>query len=140
MKLFLLVTGLFFFNNHEPSLLILDKNLKKPIQSATSFTPEQYMQSCFPVYEKDVEAIIQAADMVVKRMENVSCHAVDTITAAHTRLLLISDCETIQTFSIVLITDITEGNTAFGYTLVAKEENRRKAQQKLLDFATYLAR
>jgi hypothetical protein len=123
-----------------PPLLVLDINMKKPVHHATEFTSEQYLQRSFPVYANEAGAIIDAADQVVKLMDQEPlCHHVDTVATAHTRFLLTKSCEGGQNYSVMMLTTVDESQITFGVTLVKNETSRRKAQQKVLDMATYLA-
>jgi hypothetical protein len=140
MKLFLALACLLFSYKPNPSLLVLDKSLKKPVQAATDFTTAHYQQHRFPVYASEAEAVIAATDKVVRLMEREAvCYRVDTITSGHTSFLLMQDCDIAPNFTVMMITNIEESQTSFGFALVRNEENKRKVQQKLLDFATYLA-
>jgi hypothetical protein len=140
MKTSFVLACLLFFLQPDPPLLVLDKNLKKPIHSATAFTTAQYLQHCFPIYASEAEAIVAATDKVVKLIEKeLVCHRMDTVATAHTLFLVKQDCAPNPTYSVTVITTIEESHTSYGFKIVREEENRRKAQQKLLDFATYLA-
>jgi hypothetical protein len=140
MKILFALVCLLFSFQPDPSLLVLDKNLKKPVLSATGFTTAQYLQHCFPVYAAEAEAIIAAIDNVVKKMDKEPvCYSVDTITTGHTVFILTQDCEPVPNYSITITTTVEESQTSYGFSIVKNEENRRKAQQKLLHFATYLA-
>jgi hypothetical protein len=138
MKLIIAAVGVLLYATPDPSLLVLDKQLKKPIHATSEFTTTHYLQQFFPVYEAEVEALLQATDIAVKRMEKTVCYSVDTIATPHTTILVKTECDNVRKISVTVITRIEETNTAFGYNLVEKEENKRKAQQKLLHFATYL--
>lgn len=139
MKCLLALACLLYAYKPDPSLLVLDKDLKKPVHTANRFTATQYLQHCFPVYAAETSDIIAATDNVVKKLDDEpACHRMDTITAAHTTFLLIQDCDPTPAVSVILMTTVEESQTTFGFTVVSKEENRRKAQQKLLDFAAYL--
>lgn len=141
MKIIFALAGLLFSYKPDPSLLVLDKSLNKPVQAATGFTTAQYLQHCFPVYASEAEAIVAATDKIVKLMEKEPvCYHVDTVATAHTMFLLMKDCDGNPNYSVVMITNLEESQTSYGFTIVRKEESRRKAQQKLLDVATYLAR
>lgn len=141
MKFLTAIVSLLFLQPTDPSLLVLDKALQKPVAATNIFTPAEYQQHYFPVYASEAAAIIEAADTVVKRMERVpACFQTDTVTAGHTTFLLLQDCGMGPNYSVILITSLEESGTSFGFAIVNEEANRRKAQQKLLDFATYLAR
>jgi hypothetical protein len=142
MKCFIAVAFLLISGRPATSLLLLDINLKKPVQQVTGFTMTQYLQQRFPIYASEVEAIIDATDKVVKQMDREPhCNQMDTVATAHSMFLLTKSCEGGQNFTVtvVLVTKVEESQTSFGFKLVKNEMNKRKAQQKLLDFATYLA-
>lgn len=141
MKPLIVLACLLLSFQPDPSLLVLDKDLRKPVHESAGFSTAQYQQHCFPVYAAEREVIIEATDKLVRLMERgPGCFQADTVTAGHTMFLLREDCEIIPSFSVLMITTIEESQTSFGFTLVKEEVNRRRAQQKLLDFATYLAR
>jgi hypothetical protein len=140
MKTLLLLLLPLFSATPSTPLLLLDTTMRKPAKPAAEFSSVQYLQHHFPVYAEDVPDLVQAADKVVKEMEKEpSCHRIDTVATAHSLFLLVKDCNPVQNISVMLLTKIEETGTTYGYNLVAKEENRRKAQQKVLDFATYMA-
>ena len=138
MKVLLAVCCLLLFKWDE-SLLVLDKNFKKPVQKATAFTTEQYLQQCFPVYVADVPSIIRSADLAVKLLDKqLPCNFSDTVTSAHTTIVILTDCEEVPGISIFIYTTIKETATSYSFALVSRENNWRRAQQKLLHFATYI--
>jgi hypothetical protein len=118
---------------------VVDKNLRKPPEYTNTFTAQHYLQRGFPVYTADTEAIINATDIAVKKLEsNVSCNTIDTITVAHTTFLLETTCEGPRKIKVTLITRIEETQTSYSFKLVRHETDIRKAQRKLLDFAAYI--
>ncbi len=141
MKTLVLLLLLCATGKPSTSLLLLDTTLRKPAQPATEFSANQYLKHHFPVYAAEVEALSNAADELVKKMEREpDCHRIDTVATAHSTLLLLKDCNPLQTFSVMLLTRIEETGVTYGYNLIHQEENRRRAQQRLLDFAAYMAR
>lgn len=141
MKLLLLLLLLFASGKPTDPLLLLDTTLRKPAQPATEFSSVQYLQHHFPVYAAELQELIQAADKAVKEIASeTSCYRIDTVATAHSMFLITKDCDPYQNISVMLLTRIDETGTTYGYNLVSKEENRRRAQQKVLDFAAYLAR
>ena len=140
MKIIFALASLLLFTKPDPSFFVLDKSLKKPVQSASDFTTADYKQHSFPVYASETAAIIAATDKVVKLMDkDPVCYQFDTVTTGHTTFLLMQDCGVKHNYSVMMITNIEEHQTTFGFALVKNEDSKRKAQQKLLDFATYLA-
>ena len=140
MNILFALASLLLFSTPDPSFLVLDKSLKKPVHTASEFSTAQYKEHRFPVYAAEKAAIIAATDKLVKLMDREPvCYQFDTVVAGHTSFLLIQDCGSSHTFSVMMITQVEESQTAFGFGLVRDENNKRKAQQKLLDFATYLA-
>lgn len=140
MKILFALASLLLFSKPDPSFLVVDKNFKKPVQAASDFTTAEYKQHCFPVYASETPAIIAATDKLVRLMDREPvCYQFDTVVAGHTTFLLIQDCGLAHHYSVMMITNVEEHQTSFGFALVRDEESKRKAQQKLLDFATYLA-
>lgn len=122
-----------------PPYLVVDRNLKKPLTSASAFTTEQYLQQTFPIYQAEVDEIIEAVDVAVKAVEKSSdTETQETIQAAHTNILIRKNVGGTATIEVVLITSIDAIHSSFSFALVRQETDVRKAQRRLLDFARYL--
>jgi len=122
-----------------PPYLVVDRNLKKPLTSASAFTTEQYLQQTFPVYKAEVDEIIEAIDLAVKAVGKASdAETQETITAAHTNIIIKKNVTGTATIEVVLVTNIDAIHTSFSFALVRQETDVRKAQRRLLDFAVYL--
>lgn len=136
----LLFAALLVVCNGTPSpLMIVDKNMKKPLKPVMEYTTQDYMQRTFPIYTNDKSAIITAADKVAKWIEQTeSCHAVDSIFTPHTTFVVSTDCNGGRNVSVRLFTQIAETATTYCFTLVEFETDKRKAQERLMDFATYI--
>lgn len=120
-------------------LLIVDKNMKKPLKPATEFSTQDFMQHNFPVYTADKEAIIAAADKAAKWIAQAEgCQITDTVQTPHTFFVVATDCEEGRAVSVRLFTRVAETATIYSFDLVEHEPNRRKAQQRLMAFATYI--
>ena len=120
-------------------LIIVDKNMKKPLKAATAYTTEDYMQRTFPIYMADKEAIIAAADKAAKWIEQTeSCYTIDTIQTAHTLFRVATDCKGGLNVTVTLFTEVNETATSYSFRLVENETDKRKAQERLMDFATYI--
>ena len=139
MKMILLLASLLIWDKPTAPLLLVDTELKKPAKQVDTFTTEQYLQRGFPVYASDVDALIDAADKVVRQIETApECYRIDTIPTAHSVFYLVRDCDQGRHITVSLVTTVEESGTSYGFTIVKREMDRRKAQQKLLDFAMYL--
>lgn len=140
MKLLILLFGYLSFYDSPQQLLILDQKLKKPIRTATDFNAVQFMQNNFPVYAADVNDVIRATDKTVKYLDKIkTCFTCDTITAARTMFIIKTDClEGIENITVMVVTAMEESKSSFGFSISARETNKRKAQQNLLNFAAYL--
>jgi hypothetical protein len=139
MKLLFALFYLFFFNRPADPMLVIDKDLKKPVTMTNTFTSEQYLQRTFPVYAHDVSTVVDATDKAVKWIDREqTCNSATKITAAHTSFLINITCEEFKKISVTLITQMDESNTSYSFPLIRNEEDLRKAQRRLLDFATYL--
>lgn len=138
MKLLLTAVCMLFTSVSTP-LMILDKNLKKPVRAATEFSVQDYQQHTFPIYTADKEAIIAAADEAARWIEQVNaCYTLDSIETPHTRFIVSTDCKNGLSVSVTLMTEVAETRTAYSFALVKFEGDKRKAQQRLMDFATYI--
>lgn len=126
--------------NGTPSpLTIVDKRMKKPLKPATEYTTQDYMQHTFPIYTAEKEALVAAADKAAKWIEGAgTCYTIDTIETAHTQFRLLSDCKEGMSVSVTVFTQVAETATTYSFRLVENETDKRKAQQRLLDFATYI--
>jgi len=139
MKLLIAFFSLLLLNNPAETLLVVDKDLKKPLGHTNEFTLALYLQRSFPVYASDVPVIVATIDKAVKTLDKGQpCQQVVKLAAEHTSISIAIDCEDTRKISVNLITEITEVNTSYSYTLVRNEMDSRKVQRRLLDFATYL--
>lgn len=139
MKQLFLLLSLCVFSKPPATLLVVDKDLKKPARYTTEFTSELYLKRNFPVYATETAILAAAATKAAKELEAGSpCPLSSTLTAAHTRLLVSSDCNDYRKISVTLVTEVAETNTSYSFVLVRDEESIRHVQRKLLDLATYL--
>jgi len=122
-----------------PPYLLVDRDLKKPLSEASTFSTEQYLQRTFPVYKTDVNEIIDAVDLALKAVEkNTEGETRDSISAAHTTIVIEKNVSGNNDVNIILVTTLAELHTTFSFALVRSETDVRKAQRRLLDFATYI--
>lgn len=139
MKLLLAALSLLFLQHPNEPLLVVDKDLKKPPAHASEFTTQLYLQRLFPVYEADVQGVVETTDKAVKWIDKEqSCHSATRLTAARTTFLIEVSCEESRKINVVLVTQVEETNTSYSFALARNEDDLRKVQRKLLDFATYL--
>jgi len=139
MKLLLVLYSLLLAHVNPP-LLVVDRNLKKPLGYTATFSTQQYLQQTFPVYKADVDGVLNAVDQAVKAVEkNAEMETHDTISAGHTTLLIRKNVAGTADIEVVLLTNVDEIHTSFSFALVRLEPDVRKVQRRLLDFATYLA-
>ena len=139
MKLLLAALSLFFFHRPADPLLVIDKDLKKPAAYATTFTTQQYLQRMFPIYALDVPALVEATDKAAKWIEKEqACHSSAKFNAEHTSILVDISCGELKTVTVTLITQVEENNTSYRFSLIRNDEDLRKAQRRVLDFATYI--
>lgn len=139
MKLLLAALSLFFFQRPADPLLVIDKDLKKPLAYTTTFTTQQYLQRMFPVYAQDVPALVEATDKAVKWIEKEqACNGSTKFNAEHTSIFVDISCDKLKTVTVTLITQVDESNTSYSFSLIRNEEDLRKAQRRMLDFATYI--
>jgi hypothetical protein len=127
---------LFSFAN-PPEILVIDTGLKNEIKTTVDFTIDDYFKRSFPVYADDMQAVIDATEKIAKRIDrNEQC--TDTIRANRTVMYLNVNCGTKKGISVRLFTKLEGQNVFFDFELVRNQPDRRIAQQRLLDFATYL--
>ena len=139
MKTLLLFTCLLTYHHPDTVLLVVDKQLKKPLQETNRFTLETYLQQSFQVYAAEKEAVIEAVDRAVKWMDMENeCFVLDSFRTAHTTIVVSTDCVNRTRYTLMLLTRLEESQNTYSFAIADGEENKRKAQQQLLDFATYL--
>jgi hypothetical protein len=138
MKLLLLALTCFAFNS-SPSILMIDTGMRNEKKTTDDFTIEDYFKRSFPVYADDIKAVIDAAEKMAKTIDrNDQCSY--SIDANHTIIYLKKDCENTKAFSVRFVTKLDDKKMYFDFELVRKETDRRQAQQRLLDFASYLSK
>ena len=130
---------LFFALSNPPEILVVDTGLKKGLKTTEDFTIEEYFHRNFPIYVDDVTEVIEGVQKIAKIIDrNVQC--IDTISANRTVIFLQTNCETNKAISVRLLTKIDGKKMFFDFELVRNETNRRMAQQRLLELASYLER
>ena len=137
MKLLFLLLASFAFN-HSPSIFMIDTGMKAEKKTTEDFTLDDYFKRSFPVYVDDINAVIEGAEKIAKAIDrNDRCEY--SIDANHTTIYLKKDCENTQAFSVRFVTRLENKKMSFDFELF-RNENRRQAQQRLLDFAAYLSK
>ncbi|MBB1283740.1 hypothetical protein HRH25_05075 [Flavisolibacter sp. BT320] len=127
------------FHSTPTPLMIVDKNMKKPLKAVTEYTTQDYMRRTFPIYTADKSAIIAASDKAAKWIEQAeSCNTADSIYTPHTLFVLSTDCNGGPNVTVRLYTQVAETATTYSFTLIENETDKRKAQERLMDFATYI--
>lgn len=139
MKILLLTAALFLAGRPAPSLIVVDKNLKKPLLEKQGFTMQDYLQHSFPIYATDREAVIEGLDKAARWVDTTTGKPrTDTLYTAHTAIAVSMHNSEPRCFSVVLVTAIDESRTSFSFAVVTREENKRKAQQRILNLGAYL--
>lgn len=139
MKLLVAVLSMVLFSNASDRLLVVDKDLRRPLGHTLDFTTQLYLQRNFPVYESETAAVINAVDKAVKWMgKEESCSATTKIAAGHTSIVVELKCEDGKKINLTLFTEVEESQTSYSFAMVRNEYDVRKVQRKLLDFATYI--
>jgi hypothetical protein len=140
MKLLVAVFPLLLFTSATDTLLIVDKDLRKPVGHTNNFTTQLYLQRNFPVYASETTAIIEATDKAVRWIESEQpCQARTEIKAGHTTITIQVFCDGGKKINLTLMTEVEESQTSFSFALARNEYDLRKAQRRLLDFATYIS-
>jgi hypothetical protein len=140
MKLLFVFVATLLSHLPPSTLLVIDKDMRKPPSQTTEFSTALYMQRNFPLYAADVPVLVEAIDEAVKEVDKLTpCAPADTINAAHTTILIRKDCEAKGNINVTLITEVVEMQTSYSFSLVKGEDDVRKAQRRLLDFATYIS-
>ncbi len=119
-------------------IAVVDMTLKLPISYTDAFTNDLIFKKKFPVYANELKLLSDATQEAAKQIhKGVRCNVRDTVTAGHTLIIIIGDCSDDKLISVVLKTQLEDMNIFI--PIVTKEVDKRKAQMKLIDFATYLA-
>lgn len=120
-------------------LAIVDKNMKKPLKPVSAYTTGDYLQHTFPIYTAERAALVAAADKAAKWIEKAgSCYTTGSIQTDHSVFSITFDCEGGMNVSVIIFTEIAETATTYSFRLVENETDKRKAQERLMDFATYI--
>lgn len=122
------------------SLTVIDLNGKTPPRSAEAFSPDQFISRNFPVYTADLPTLAEALQRAAKRIDRKpACYSVDTVAANHTLVIVKTDCGKRRQLTVRLVTRIERPKFLCDFEMVRREEDGRKAQRQLLDFAAYLS-
>lgn len=141
MRSSFLLFFLILFHSTPVSLLVIDMSGKKPLRRATEFSVDEYLSRHFPIYAADLKVVIEATEKAAKLIDRKRlCNAVDTVRAAHTLIVLRTDCAGLKNVTVRYVTKIDEQNFLCDFELVKNTEDFRTAQLKLLNFAEYLSR
>lgn len=121
-------------------LLVIDMEGKKPPQTATSFSADQYLLRTFPIYAADRQAVIEITERAARLLDQKpACGFADTLWAGHTRLIVKTACDEQLMVSARYTTDIDELRFSCDFSLIRDGDDLRKAQIRLLNFADYLS-
>jgi len=121
------------------TILVIDTYLREDVGAINDFTQEQYFKKKFPIYSSDLEKVVAAAEEAAQLLNRgTTCYKSDTIQANRTTFIIHTNCERNKEVTVQLITTIEGRYTSFDFELVRKEDNMRKAQRRILDFAMYL--
>ena len=141
MKLLGMLLSLVLANPSQPTISLIDKNLKKPIGQTHDFNVENYVQRLFPVYADDVSTVAATVDDVVRLIGRDRDFSWDTVRANHSYFILNTEVvDYDKVITIRLGTSVEAIRMSFDFELVKMECDIRKAQRKLLDFADYLSK
>ena len=141
MKLLVMLLSIALVKPFQPTIAVIDKNLKKPISQTQDFNVENYMQKQFPVYFDDVKTVAATVDDVVRLIGRNHDFNWDTVRANHSYFILNTETmDNDKVISIRLATPVESIRMSFDFELVRMECDIRKAQRKLLDLADYLSK
>jgi hypothetical protein len=139
MKLVALLLLLGFFHPSPPALLLLDTSYRTTPTKVDDFTWDMYTNERFPVYADDRKAIIDAAKKLARLIDNdPNCGIWDTTAANHSRFIVSVQCGDYKTYTVRFQTIIKEKSLNCNIELANKETDPKKAQRKIIDFASYL--
>ncbi|HET7896772.1 MAG TPA: hypothetical protein VFL47_03865, partial [Flavisolibacter sp.] len=87
----------------------------------------------------DVNEIEEAIDRAVKAVEkNEEAEIYDSIQAAHTTIVIAKRIMGSRNIDITLVTKLEETGVSYSFALVRQEDDTRRVQRRLLDFAMYM--
>ncbi len=118
--------------------IVIDMNLTQPANEEADFTIDNYFKRKFPIKSGDIKSVIAAADKAAKLLDSKKTFTIDTLLNGQTTFIICANDDEFKTVSARLITVLEGSNISFAFELLRKEDDRRKAQRKLLDFAAYL--
>jgi hypothetical protein len=119
-------------------IILLDRHFKEPIQFTRSFTREA-LNSNFPVYRADIDAIIHITETLLAaiRSGNKPEQGARILQAGHSRLTILGRSSGIYSTQLVVLTS-RSGNKGATLELLTEKDGTKKAAQKLLVFLDYL--
>lgn len=139
MKSLLLLLCMLAAYRPPEKILLVDTRLAAPVTYTDQFTTEHLFKKKFPVYVTEVAGLVEATEKLARLIDRgQTCDVSDTVRTNHSMLVLNTNCWEHKTFTVLLKTQV-EG-TSVSFPLVWKEDNKRKAQTRLIDFTTYLTR
>lgn len=139
MKIIAFLLSLCLLKSSPEKLTVIDMNLVKPPGYATEFAVDSYFKRRFPIHTSDLKDVIEATEKAAKLIDKKKDFISDTLLlSTQTTLVISASADKNKIITVRLITTLEGGSLSFNFDLVRNEDNQRKAQRRLLDFATYL--
>ena len=120
-------------------IVLVDRNLKRPMSLTRTLTPRQLMGNVFPIYRADLDSVIQVTESLTSFINTGVVHEANMqlLTVGHSQFAVTT--RRTGTFnSYIIYLNTRSGNIGTSLELVGREDNNRQALQQLLLFMDYL--
>jgi hypothetical protein len=138
MQILLWLLSLSFITTPPARLTVIDMNLVQPVTEETDFTTASYFKRKFPINSIDLKAVIAAAEKATRLLDSKRVFTADTLLKGRTTFIISTNDDEYKTITVRLITVLEGSSVSFSFDLLKQVDDKRKAQRKLVDFATYL--
>ena len=138
MKTLLLILFFLPFLGYAQKLVLIDRNFYQPVSLADSISIEQASKGLLPVYHKDLEAIHQGMQWLIKRLTSAEKGQEESFILKMGNSNCIVSTEKsgrIDKYSIVINTDMENLKTSI---VLASGEPNKRALQRVVIFMDYL--
>lgn len=135
--LFLLCLSLPCFAYAQPYVL-LDRQLKRPVEVTSQLESGKIAPLYFPIYSKDLDAMIKVVDQCIDLMDAHEMEAVEeNFQLGNSRMVFKKDTDhKISGYTVYLVTRAKDHG--FSLELVNKEDSKLKGLRKMKWFLYYL--
>ena len=138
MQILIWLLSLSFISAPPAQLTVIDMNLVQPVTEEKDFTVDSYFKRKFPINSVDLKPVIAAAEKAARLLDSKKVFTTDTLLQGGTTFIITTNNDKYKTITVRLITALEESRVSFSFNLLTEVADRRKAQQKLVEFGAYL--